>query len=56
MDDLPDLKPYAGEWVVLHRGEVLEHGTELQGIVDRARAQGIQRPRVLFVEGATPKR
>ena len=47
----PDLRVYAGEWVVLHDGAVVEHGAELKAIVDKARSRGIQRPRVLFVEG-----
>ncbi len=46
----PDLHTYAGQWVVLHDGAVIEHGAELKVIVDKARARGIQRPRVLFVE------
>jgi len=45
-----DLHTYAGQWVVLHDGAVIEHGAELKVIVDNSRARGIQRPRVLFVE------
>jgi len=51
----PDLRSYAGRWVVLHAGEVIEHGAALKAIVDKARARGIQRPRVLFVEGRDPQ-
>lgn len=51
----PDLHTYAGEWVVLHDGAVIEHGAELEAIVDKARSRGIQRPRVLFVEGRDRK-
>lgn len=51
----PDLHAYAGQWVVLHEGAVIEHGPELKVIVDKARARGIQRPRVLYVEGRDPE-
>ena len=51
----PDLRPFAGEWVVLRDDVVIEHGTDLKAIVDKARAKGIERPRVLFVEGRDPE-
>jgi len=51
----PNLQSYAGQWVVLHDGEVIEHGAALKAIVDKARARGINRPRVLFVEGRKPE-
>ena len=41
--------------VVLHDDVVIEHGTDLKAIVDKARARGIERPRVLFVEGRDPE-
>ena len=50
----PDLQSYAGQWVVLYDGEVIEHGAALKAIVAKVRARGIQRPRVLFVEGRDP--
>lgn len=46
----PDLEPFVGQWVVLHSDAVIEHGEELEPIVERARARGIRRPRVLYVE------
>ena len=51
----PGLQIYAGQWVVLRNGAVIEHGAELKVLVDKARARGIQRPRVLFVEGRDPE-
>lgn len=50
----PDLSPYVGEWVVLHNGAVIEHGHDLQNLASKARARGIQRPRVLFVAPVNP--
>ena len=38
----PDLHTYAGQWVVLHEGAVIEHGPVLKVIVDKARARGIR--------------
>lgn len=44
------LQAYAGEWVVLENGTVIEHGTDLVELVKRARARGIEKPYVHFVE------
>jgi hypothetical protein len=46
----PNLQAYAGEWVVLHDGTVIEHGPDLAKIAEKARAQGIRCPRVFYVE------
>jgi len=50
----PDLRPFAGQWVVLDNDAVVDHGHELEPLVESARARGIRCPRVMFVE-QTPK-
>jgi hypothetical protein len=50
-----DWGPYCGQWVVLHDGAVIACGPELKVIVDKAHARGMERPRVLFVEGRDPE-
>ncbi len=49
-DATPDLHSFVGEWVVLNNDVVIAHGPELKVIVEQARARGIVRPRVLYVE------
>jgi len=49
-DATPDLRSFVGEWVVLHEEVVIEHSPDLKAIVEKARAKGIGRPRVLYVE------
>jgi Family of unknown function (DUF5678) len=53
-DAAPDLRAYVGEWVVLLNDTVIEHGPDLETIADKARARGIQRPRVVFVSPHKP--
>ncbi len=48
------LQAYDGEWVVLENGTVIEHGADLVDIVKRARARGIQKPYIDFVEPIEP--
>jgi hypothetical protein len=48
------LQAYVGEWVVLDNGTVIEHGADLVEIVERARARGIQKPYIDFVEPVEP--
>jgi Family of unknown function (DUF5678) len=43
------LSAYAGDWVVLRDEAVIEHGTDSEQVVRRARARGIECPRVVFV-------
>lgn len=45
----PALSAYAGEWVVLHDDAAIEHGPDLEQVVSKARARGIECPRVVFV-------
>ena len=52
--DEAGLQAYAGEWVVLEDGTVIEHGADLVELVKRARARGIQKPYVHFVEPFEP--
>ncbi len=47
---LPDLKPYAGQWVVVSGDQVAEHGPNLADVVKRARQRGESKPYVIFVE------
>jgi len=47
---LPDLKSYAGQWVVVSGDQVAEHGTNLADVVKRARQRGESKPYVIFVE------
>ena len=54
-DGTPDLRSFVGEWVVLQDDVVIEHGAELKVIVEKARARGIGRPRVFYVEGSDPE-
>lgn len=49
-----DLHAYVGEWVVLQNDTVIEHGPDLEQIADKARARGIQSPRVVFVSPPRP--
>ena len=51
---VPDLSAYVGEWVVLQNDKVVEHGPDLEHVAEQARAQGIHRPRVLFVPPFSP--
>lgn len=48
--NLPQLRDYSGQWVVIQDGAVVAHGPTLQDLVRAARAQGIQHPFVHFVE------
>lgn len=41
---------YAGEWVVLDGGQLIGHGDDPGLLVERARAQGVQRPLVTRIE------
>ena len=50
----PDLSAYVGEWVVLQDDTVIEHGLDLEQLANKARAQGIDRPRVVFVSPHGP--
>ena len=45
-----ELQRFAGEWVVLDQDTVIEHGSDLVDVADRARTRGILCPRVLYVE------
>jgi len=45
-----NFQAYAGQWVVVQNETVIEHGSDLAQIVDRARSTGIRCPRVLLVE------
>jgi hypothetical protein len=51
---VPDLSAYVGEWVVLQDDKVVEHGPDLEHVAKPARAQGIHRPRVVFVSPLSP--
>lgn len=53
-DLAPDLRPFAGEWVVIQDEAVIEHGPDLPAIAEKARARGVERPRVLYVEPRDP--
>ncbi len=44
------LQAFAGEWVVLQDDEVIDHGSDLAELVERARARGTQKPYVHYVE------
>ena len=48
------LQAYAGEWVVLENGTIVEHGADLVELVKKARARGIQKPYIHFVEPLEP--
>ncbi len=48
------LQAHAGKWVVLDNGTVVEHGEDLVELVKRARARGIQKPYIHFVEPVEP--
>ena len=45
-----DLSPFAGQWIVIQDGAVIEHGPDLDKIAEKARVRGVKRPRVLYVE------
>ena len=49
-----DLSPFAGQWIVIQDGAVIEHGPDLDRIAEKARVRGVQRPRVLYVEHRSP--
>ena len=49
-----DLSPFAGQWIVIQDGAVIEHGPDLNRIAEKARVRGVQRPRVLYVEPRSP--
>ncbi len=48
--DLPELRDYGGQWVVIQDGAVVAHGPTLGDLVRAARARGIRHPFVHFVE------
>jgi len=49
-----DLSPFAGQWIVIQDGAVIEHGPDLDRIAEKARVRGVRRPRVLYVEPRSP--
>jgi len=49
-----DLSPFAGQWIVIQDGAVIEHGPDLDEIAEKARVRGVKRPRVLYVEPRKP--
>ncbi len=48
--NLPKLRDYGSQWVVVQDGAVVAHGLKLEELVRAARALGIQHPFVHFVE------
>lgn len=49
-----DLSSFAGQWIVIQDGAVIEHGPDLDEIAEKARVRGVKRPRVLYVEPRNP--
>jgi hypothetical protein len=43
-------REYQGEWVVLDGNRLIGHGTDPGPLVERARAQGVERPLVTRIE------
>lgn len=50
----PTLARFAGKWVALEGQKVIEHGTDPDEVVRRARGRGIAVPCVFYVEPAGP--
>ncbi len=44
------LRQFENEWIVLEVDDVIAHGVDAVKVIDEARAKGIKRPYVFFVE------
>lgn len=44
------LRHFENEWVVLEVGDIIAHGVDAAKVIEEARAKGIKRPYVFFVE------